>query len=367
MPKQSGNKITKAAEQTAGILVLAALIALLLYISAIPFYCLYLMVTSKIKVKNLLADSRGKHHFWLTDELKSRFKILNHNLAVARSNKNHAIRDAEISGISKNNDGQYSMRSNKGKEVRRIIDESNEFIENATREITEIQDKPHSDWKQADIAFRNTCASWCGLIGFALCLPFCIALIKQEPEITKGVIVFLWCLACLGGGLFYVIAKYLFPSPIRQHFTEPPQVDMTNVDQWDIENGQPSSSGTSQRLDSQPEEPEAKQESAELPATPPTAPSQKIHENDRTTTHIQSAQGSRKFISTLLICLSIFYLVITLIGGGNTFFIEKEQHQIGDIIGFVIVTCIMALPGIGLLYLGKRLAKKKVALPSVSG
>jgi len=111
----------------------------------------------------ILKGVASRRYFWLTAQEKRRFKILHKKTLEAKRKKVDAVACAESAGITKNQDGQYSARSNQGKEIRRTIDDSNEIIKNAGRELNELANKPLDGWIEADKCFQNLRAAKWGI------------------------------------------------------------------------------------------------------------------------------------------------------------------------------------------------------------
>ncbi len=103
-------------------------------------------------LKNLFIYNRNYRHklkrcFWLDDKQKENFKILANNLdyAIAEVKRANVIGDNE--GLVRNNDGQFSARSYRGKEIREIINKYQALIFEQQPMFEELQNLPMTDWK----------------------------------------------------------------------------------------------------------------------------------------------------------------------------------------------------------------------------
>jgi cation transport ATPase len=337
MSKKTSDRVAEDAGKAIGYILAVAVVVGIVIISCFPFYATYLAISARKKIKLILEKLTGLHHFWLSPDEKKRFKILCNMTVEANENKTKAIQYAENTGITKNQDGQYSVRSQKGKEVRQIINNSDELIENANREIEELQNKPFADWEKADECFRDSNASVCGLFGFIVALPICVLQIKNPAQYFGGNdfnYIAWWCAASLIGGLIYLIPKFLLSSPSRLYFEEPPLVDMSNVDSWNdivLEDRK-----------------ELKCEDLSLEHVP-----------DEVLVDNQPIRGLRKFVSSALLILSTVYfaLVIAIIIG---LLLVPSKPGISNFYLNMIVGLVMLIPSIPVFYLGRRLGRRTV-------
>lgn len=206
--------------------------ALMLLVS--PFYFTYLFILSKKRRGMALNKSTGPRHFWLSPEEKSRFKNVFQAAMTAKKNKEEAIRLAETEGILKNNDGQYSVRSNLGRTIRETINKSDSALEEASKILTRLKRKPHEEWSIVDSYFRQVRGAKWGLIGFFVVFVPSLPAFSHSTWDDAELIAFLlyWGYATLFGVIAFYIAKRLSRTSIHRHFDEPPEVNLSNIDTW---------------------------------------------------------------------------------------------------------------------------------------
>ncbi|MFA6173649.1 MAG: hypothetical protein WC701_08155 [Kiritimatiellales bacterium] len=231
-----GNKKTnqeQVAEDVMNILM-PIIMAKALMLMASPFYFTYLFILSKIRRGMALSKSTGPRHFWLSPEEKSRFKNVFQAAMDAKKNKEEAIRLAETEGILKNNDGQYSVRSNQGRTIRETINKSDHALEEASKILTRLKRKPHEEWAVVDNYFRQVRGAKWGLIGFFIVFgPLLPAFFSSTGGDAESVTFLIcWGYATLFGVLAFYIAKRLPRTPVHRHFDEPPEVNLSNIDTW---------------------------------------------------------------------------------------------------------------------------------------
>jgi len=230
------------------------------------------------------------------------------------------------------------MRSQKGKEVRSIIDQSNEIMANAVREIKETEIKPYLAWKNADKAFRNSKAGVYGLVGFIIAIPICYNEATSTTTYSYGEelhYLFWWCAACMSGGFLYLFPRYLFSSPIKTYFEEPPIVDMKNVDTWGVN----------------PEQEEGIQATE---VAEPEAENITANTSSDKNGGYESATGGRKIISILFKIGSAAYITLVLLSLFDTYEAGNVSFLAEMIAYFVILS-----PGLIGLFIGSILSKRK--------
>lgn len=222
----------KIAEDVANVLM-PIIIAGAFMLMVLPFYLTYVFIRSKIRRGMALSESMGPRHFWLASEEKVRFKEVFQVAMDAKKNKEEAIRLAETEGILKNNDGQYSVRSNMGRMIRNTIDKSDQTLKDASKILTYLKKKPHEEWAIVDDYFRKVRGAKWGLISFFVAF---VSLIRMSTtasvwgESTDFLV--WWGIATLPGVLAFYIAKALPRTSIHRHFDEPPEVNLSNIDSW---------------------------------------------------------------------------------------------------------------------------------------
>lgn len=203
---------------------------------AIPLLMIILLGYSST-VYSLIENPKSRRDLWLSEQEKLKFMATHLHLSRAIHKKKDAVDWAERSNVSKNKDGQYSIRSNRGKEIRATINQSNATIDQSKRTISWLRSKPHRKWFELNIRLQLAVASLLGLGGFLLAalvaLLFCKGLsVSNGFSFWKNVLaisaqtgLFSLVLGSVGILLFY-------RKPALVYFDEPPIVTTDNVNTW---------------------------------------------------------------------------------------------------------------------------------------
>jgi hypothetical protein len=93
--------------------------------------------------------------FWLSPLEKTNFKIISENLLKAINNIQEAEKIGTEEGLSRNKDGTFSLRGNRGKEIQGFI-VSNKMIKNANySKYIELRSLPQERWSTFKEAYQN--------------------------------------------------------------------------------------------------------------------------------------------------------------------------------------------------------------------
>lgn len=153
--------------------IIAAIVIAALVI-ATPIAILYLLIKNSLKLSKMksIINRHGTSAFWLDDAEKTEFARLHNEVYQAQVAIKNAKIEAESANISKNADGQYSVRSKRGKEIREKIDRNSAVLRSSLYEYEELKELPRNRWQHfADaLAMRN--AAMVALVAWATGLVF---------------------------------------------------------------------------------------------------------------------------------------------------------------------------------------------------
>lgn len=140
------------------ILAIIAVVSIILVpITPIAIFIFYAINNLKLKKYDNVEKDVSK--FWLTDDEKKEFKKINEEIYIADRNISKAIRSAEEAGIRRNMDGQYSVRSNLGMQVREVIETNRRILSNLNSELNALSYLPYSRWEEVWGEFASTMAN----------------------------------------------------------------------------------------------------------------------------------------------------------------------------------------------------------------
>jgi len=88
----------------------------------------------------------GLAQFWLTEAEKAKFVELHGEIRRLEQIMADAEREAEEGGVVKNMDGSFSARSDLGKRLRKIVDETWPRLEKTKTFYTRLSAAPHNRW-----------------------------------------------------------------------------------------------------------------------------------------------------------------------------------------------------------------------------
>lgn len=140
------------------IIAIIALIAIVLVpVAPIIIFIFYIKYNFELKKYN--TAERDINTFWLTSSEKRQYKKLLVGIVTAEGKISHAEKVAKKAGISRNMDGQYSVRSNVGKQVREVIDTNERILLNLERELSYLSYLPYRRWEEVWGRFPSVMAS----------------------------------------------------------------------------------------------------------------------------------------------------------------------------------------------------------------
>lgn len=141
------------------LIVVVALVAgsvLIAYVAA-PLIFLILYLINQIAY--LASDRKRKRNFfWLTYDERELFKSRWEDFVAALKMKEYVEVAVEREGIQLNQNGQISVRSYRGKELRSKLDNANYVIKNASPLLDELQNKPRKQRKKCRKHYSNAFA-----------------------------------------------------------------------------------------------------------------------------------------------------------------------------------------------------------------
>lgn len=173
--KESENIISKIF----AIIVVLIVLCVALCIALLPFVLLigtFVYRFQFIKYRKILNNDLSD--FWLNHEEKNEFKTKMAELASCIAEINNAERNGIEKGISRNNDGQFSARSNLGKEIRQIFNTCIPIKNELAKRLNGLQKQPLKKWAQFNSIASNSKAItvtlniWGGITFFCLILAY---------------------------------------------------------------------------------------------------------------------------------------------------------------------------------------------------
>ena len=203
---------------------------------AIPLLMIVLMGYSST-VYSLIENPKSRRDIWLSEQEKLQFLAAHLHLSRAIQKKQDAIDWAERTNVSRNKDGQYSIRSNRGKEIRATINQSNAAIDQSKRTITWLRSKPHRKWYAFNIKMQLAVASLLGM-GGCLLAAFVALLFCKGLSVSNGFSFWKNVLSISAeAGLFSLVVGsvgilFFYRKPALEYFDEPPIVTTDNVKTW---------------------------------------------------------------------------------------------------------------------------------------
>ena len=105
-----------------------------------------------------------KNHFWLNDGQKETFKIVSENLSFAIDKVDEANYLGNIEGLAKNNNGRFSTRSYRGKEIQGTIDKYQNLINEQQPIFEHLKNLPILDWGNYKKSYSRTMGFGIGLV-----------------------------------------------------------------------------------------------------------------------------------------------------------------------------------------------------------
>ena len=220
MAKTTETRVAEAVGASIGIF----LASLLLLIGVLPVYFAFRLGSTRRITKRGLARISGGSGFCLTQAEKIRLNTLTEMLNGAIEKRDRAISEAYSAGITKNQDGQFSMRSHLGKKLRQEIDSSQELISEASPEIEELRNRPANAWKKFTAAYDERSASILGLSVFGVYLLFPLLGLEITPQPIKDSFpsfLKFWYIGVFVAGSVYCIRRYIFCPSSRFESKKP--------------------------------------------------------------------------------------------------------------------------------------------------
>lgn len=161
------------------VIIFLIVLCIMLCIALLPFVLLigvfvyrFQFINYRKNLNNDLSD------FWLGHEEKNEFKTKMTELANCMAKINNAESKGNEAGISRNNDGQFSARSNLGKEIRQIFNTCLPIKNELAKRLYELQKQPLKKWKKFNSIASNSKATtitlniWVGITLFCLILAY---------------------------------------------------------------------------------------------------------------------------------------------------------------------------------------------------
>jgi hypothetical protein len=186
----------KEKNENSGFLIIIAIISILI----IKLFIIVILIGFAWSLISFLQNRNFGKHYWLTDEEKKEYKKLSlkiNGLKEEISNIKKIItnlnNDADNEGLSRNQGGEISARSYKGKELRMKIDEEQEqllLFETRLQELVKSRNildfKPKRNWKRYTNSLKWFCSYSFSLIIYVILFLtfnylFKIRILKTSP------------------------------------------------------------------------------------------------------------------------------------------------------------------------------------------
>lgn len=159
------------------------MIAIIVVVAAIafPIYLIYSYFNAKKNTKLLPSLKRNPSDFWLSNKEKQTFIHLYQQKKQYATSIKSAHNLALQHNISINKDGNYSIRSKVGKQVRQLLDELTPLHEKTASELADLAELPQNRWQQFDQNIRNLFACKLGIIVWTLTLMCMLIYARLHP------------------------------------------------------------------------------------------------------------------------------------------------------------------------------------------
>lgn len=108
--------------------------------------------------------------FWLNDVEQAQYENYINKIAGINSNIDTLVNEGNNAGISKNNDGSFSRRSNLGKEIQGKLEELNELKNKLEPNVNTLAKLPLKRWNTLNAKARMYKSCFTGLIAWVLSL-----------------------------------------------------------------------------------------------------------------------------------------------------------------------------------------------------
>lgn len=234
-------------------LIIAIVLILTVLLTPIVLFFGYLYNRLKFnEIKKKL--NRSVSYFWLDDVEKKQFKHDLKELSGVIDVIEQANQKGEKAGISKNQDGSWSARSNLGKEIRGTLERYEPLKEDLVSVLIELQSLPIKRWEQFNLygkranSFLMAFYVWIGsVVWYAIVLgrynvreallPYYVLatnFFKEEGTRIKltGEDLKMFAVATLISIVTYFIGGLVFKRRGEKFSPVPPEVTLENVDSY---------------------------------------------------------------------------------------------------------------------------------------
>lgn len=137
------------------ILIIIGVVLILLPLVPIIFGIIALINWFKFRKKKKQYPNKLPNDFWLDEREKERFKEISSNIPIANNNVVQAKNAGERENVSKNMDGSFSNRSNRGKEINKVINENQSYIDDNLWRLQMLEMQPIDDWTEMQNTFSS--------------------------------------------------------------------------------------------------------------------------------------------------------------------------------------------------------------------
>lgn len=228
-----------------GGIIIVLFILLLLLLT--PIILLIMRLYYKSLLKNEYSSMSGNESdFWLDENEKQNYVKLYNGVNEAKNKIDEANSYGENNGISRNQDGRFSIRSNLGKKLRALIEEKEEYLATYSNKLKDIVNLPHQRFKKYKEAYVRVNASLNALIAWVVTLTIGVLFsditfsdvyismmsILTDEKVSNENITNFWIFVMFYTFLTYAITVFTRGKKFKNIAKEPPLVEPSNYDSF---------------------------------------------------------------------------------------------------------------------------------------
>jgi len=180
------------------------------------------------QVKQVLSGNISD--FWLDSQDKDIFKQKHKQLISAINKVQKAEARGRQEGVSLNKDGSFSARSNVGKEIRLIIDQTKPIIDELSSEVEDLAGIPLQLWDEFNLYVRREYAFLYSLYVWFIAAGSCsIYVFVKQWKMDNA-----WDKIAIISAVICIISYFIFRNIVvaekgAQFSPRPPEVSIENV------------------------------------------------------------------------------------------------------------------------------------------
>jgi hypothetical protein len=244
----------KGKDDAAGCLVIAGILVLLILLPLLPIILGVITIINwfKLQKKKKLFPNKTASDFWLNEQEKERFKEMSKNISIAKRNVKDAKEAGANENLKRNQDGSFSNKGYRGKEINNIIYKNESYLDDNVWEIDMLAIKPIYDWKRMRNIYGNYIASSYTILIWILAFYITFSQYFKKPLIalseiyshyiygtTKYIILkddweknllFVLAITAVITLIGYFIMRYIGKAMFSKKYPKPEKVTYQNVD-----------------------------------------------------------------------------------------------------------------------------------------